>query len=161
MATKRGTPGGRVTAGVWAIAGQTPAALRDPGVLDREPFTAWVGEAGGYQSVTLDDTSAWVLRAGTVEGRWIHIHPGRWTPHTRRARANVLKTAICVLAEAALTGDGDADPLDLDLVNRVRVQRLGLSPVKAVDEGEGLGRLLRDLLDVPPLPPIPPEEAGP
>jgi hypothetical protein len=80
---------------------------------------------------------------GEAGGRYVHVHPGRWAPQTRRVRANVLKTAVLVLADAARHG---SDPLDLARINHLRTSYLGLSPLgRALDGEQGLGEVL-DLL---------------
>jgi hypothetical protein len=81
-----------------------------------------------------------VLRQGDEAGRYVHLHPGRWAPATRRVRANVLKTAVLALADAALHG---GDPRDRTRINRVRRDYLGLAPLgKEVTGGQGLGAVI-------------------
>src|SRR5262249_18782762 len=98
------------------------------------------GGGGGYRVLEFaDDRTRWVLRVGEEKGRYVHVHPGRWTPATRRVRANVLRTAVMVWAHVAVHG-GSAT--DVDLVNRVRVQSLGLAPVRDLAGEQGLGTVL-------------------
>jgi hypothetical protein len=119
------------------------AQLRDEGRLDADGYRRWLEESRGYRVLTLpEDASAWVLRFGEEGGRYVHVHPGRWTPHTRRVRANVLKTAVLALAQAAASG---ADPLDVALINRVRREHLGLSRVPALADEGGLGAVIEVL----------------
>jgi hypothetical protein len=81
-----------------------------------------------------------VLRLGDERDRYVHVHPGRWSPATLRVRANVLKTAVMVLAYVGVRG---GDPLDRALVNRVRGEYLGLAPVGKDPAGEqGIGRFI-------------------
>ena len=95
--------------------------------------------AGGYRLVELSDTSRWVLRLGEVN-HYVHAHPGRYAPHTRRVRANVLKTAVLVLAHVGVHG---GDPLDVKLVNHVRRQHLALAPIgKDLAGDQGLGGVI-------------------
>ena len=97
--------------------------------------------ADAYRVLTFpEEGSRWVLRMGDEAGRYVHVHPGRWSPATLRVRANVLKTAVMVLAYAAAYG---GDPLDRALVNRVRGEFLGLAPVGKDLAGEqGIGRII-------------------
>jgi hypothetical protein len=125
------------------IAAGVVAQLRADERLDPEVYRRWLDESRGYRVLTLsDDASSWVLRFGEEGGRYVHVHPGRWTPHTRRVRANVLKTAVLALAQAAAIG---ADPLDVALINRVRREYLGLSPVPALADEGGLGAVIEAL----------------
>ena len=118
-----------------AIAGRVIGVLRAEGHLDLEPYRAWLTEGGGYRVLSLEDGSRWVLRLGDEGGRHVHLHPARWAPMTRRVRANVLKTAVMVLACALVRG---GDPLDVMLVNQVRQQYLDLSPMRQVADDQGL-----------------------
>src|SRR6266511_3779059 len=115
------------------------------GVLERDSrlapdaYRAWVTSEGGYGMIDLEDGSRWVLRVSDEE-RYVHLHPGRWAPQTRRVRANVLKTAIMTLAHIGLHG---GDPLDRDLVNLVRGRYLSLSPVgRDLDGDQGVGEVI-------------------
>jgi hypothetical protein len=127
------------------IAAGVVARLRDEGRLEADAFRGWLEANHGYRVVSLaEDGSNWVLRYGPEGGRYVHVHPGRWAPGTRRVRANVLKTAVMVRAYAGVHG---GDPCDVALVNRVRREFLGLSPVRELGAGglrsviEALGAL--------------------
>lgn len=116
--------------------------LRRAGTHTPEAFAADLAANGGYRVIDAPDGSRWTLRQGHADDRFVHLHPGRWSPKTMRVRANVLKTAILAHADALLTG---GDPAELARVNRVRREFLGLAPVEAVAAGEGLGLALRAL----------------
>ena len=96
--------------------------------------------------VTLDaDGSRWVLRGGQDPDRpdrFAHLHPGRWSPATRRVRASVLKTALMVLAYQRIHG---GDSHDVSLINKVRADFLDLSPIRGLSAGEGLDAILHVL----------------
>lgn len=123
------------------IADEVLAHLQSVGRLELEAYRPWLAEGGGYRVLTLpEDASQWVLRFGDKADRYVHVHPARWTPHTLRVRANVLKTAVMVSAYVGIHG---GDPLDVALVNAVRRQYLGLSPIGKLAEGEqGIAALL-------------------
>ena len=90
-----------------------------------------------------EDSSRWVLRLGDEPERFIHLHPGRWSPATVRMRANVIKTALLVLAHVRLIG---GDPMNRDVINEVRQAHLGLSPLGQGPEGDvGLGAVIEIL----------------
>jgi hypothetical protein len=115
-------------------------SLEQDGQLEREAFRAWVELHGGYGLVAIDDGSSWVLRMAEAEERYVHLHPGRWVPHTCRVRANVLKTALMTLAHVGVHG---GDPMDRVLVNRVRQQYLNLSPMgRELDGDQGIGEII-------------------
>lgn len=114
--------------------------LRATGRLEADAFRDWVAASGDYGVVPLPDGSRWVLRYGDEGGRYLHLHPARWVPETLRVRANVLKTAALALAFANVNG---GDPLDLALLNAVRAQYLGLSPVGRLRDGDaGIGEVV-------------------
>jgi hypothetical protein len=115
--------------------------LRAEGRLDLAGYRDWVQGRGGYAVVTFpEDGSRWVLRLGDERERYVHLHPGRWSPATVRVRANVVKTAFLVLAHAGIHG---ADPMDRAVIDAVRAGHLGLPPLGRDPEGEaGLGALI-------------------
>jgi hypothetical protein len=82
----------------------------------------------------------WVLRLGEQAERYIHIHPGRYSPHTVRVKASALKTTIAasvwmkILNQAKLT---------VELLNYVRKEILGTSPVKSLEATEGFVKLFK------------------
>jgi hypothetical protein len=118
------------------IAERVIADLHGQGRLALEPYRAWLAASGGYDVLTFaDDASRWVVRLGDEGARYVHVHPARWAPATRRVRANVLKTAVMVVAYAAVHG---GDPLEVALVNHVREQYLGLSPMGRLADDLGL-----------------------
>ena len=92
-----------------------------------------------YQLLDLPDGSVWILKIGIEKGRHIHIHPGRNVPHTLRVKANILKTAY--LANLFALGN-NISPLDIDLINQLRVEILGLSPIKFVTMNQDLGKVI-------------------
>lgn len=125
------------------VAAGVVARLGAEGRLAPDVYRAWLEENRGYRVVTLDaDASRWVLRFGAEGERYVHVHPGRWAPNTRRVRANVLKTAVMALAYAGAHG---GDPLDVGLVNHVRREYLGLAPVPALAGEGGLGAVVEAL----------------
>jgi hypothetical protein len=128
------------------IAAEVLAQLDAEGRREPEAFAAWVASSGGYGVLIFaDDSSRWVLRHAAGDERYVHVHPARWAPQTRRVRANVLKTAIMVLAHADLHG---GDPKDLARVNAVRRDYLGLAPMgRELSGDQGLGVMIDVLQD--------------
>jgi hypothetical protein len=109
--------------------------------FELERYYSWIDLNGGYRVLELEDTSKWVMRCGDDADRYLHVHPGRWSPLTCRVRANAIKTAIVALTLAGIQG---TDPTDIDVINKARVEYLDLSPVgKDVNESEGLGAVIR------------------
>lgn len=106
-----------------------------------DAFRAWVEAEGGYRVVEFpEDTSRWVLRYGEEGGRFVHVHPARYSPFSVRVRANVLTTAVMALAHVGVHG---GDPLDRKVVNTVRRDFLGLAPVGRDPSGdEGIGSVI-------------------
>jgi hypothetical protein len=125
------------------IASKALAGLKEQNRIDLDAYRAWIQTGGGYRvEIFPEDSSQWVLRMGDEGDRYVHVHPARWAPATRRVRANVLKTAIMVTAYVAVKG-GNAT--DIKLINAVRKQYLGLSPIGRLSGDEGLGLVLEDL----------------
>lgn len=79
------------------IAEQISQQLQEKAVFERVEYVNFINPPIiGYQTITISDTSVWVLRLGETEQRHIHIHPGRYSPHTIRVKASILKTAIAL-----------------------------------------------------------------
>jgi hypothetical protein len=115
--------------------------LRQKEVFERETYVNFLHRnSSGYQTITISDASVWVLRLGEVEGRYIHIHPGRYSPHTLRVKASTLKTAIALATWMKLHNYSEAT---VEIVNQVRKDILGASPVKSLSATEGLSKILR------------------
>ncbi len=113
-------------------------SLRAAGRDHAPAFRAWVEANKGYRVIQFPaDASQWVLRLGDEAGRFVHIHPARYSPLTIRVRATVLTTAVMSLAHARIHND---DPLRRAVANAVRKEYLGLSPIghePSAEEGIG------------------------
>jgi len=106
----------------------------------KDTYLKWLNTSPeAYQQLNFPDGSVWILKIGIEEGRHIHIHPGRNVPHTLRVKANILKTAY--LANLFAFED-NISPLDINLINRIRAEILGLSPIKFVTMNQDLGKVI-------------------
>ncbi len=121
------------------IGGHVVTQLRAAGRLEFDPLSAWLQAQGEYTLIALPDASKWTIRLGPADGRYLHLHPGRWVPNTMRVQANTLKSAVMAHAHALLTG-GDAK--DLAVVNEARRKYLGLLPVRELSGDGGLGAVI-------------------
>ena len=121
------------------IAETVVARLRGANRLDYGPLAAWLEEQDNFTLFELPDGSRWTVRLGPAAGRYLHLHPGRWVPHTVRVQANTLKSAVVTHAHAKHTG---RDPTDLAVVNEARQRYLGLLPVRELTAEGGLGAVL-------------------
>jgi hypothetical protein len=130
----------------FAIVRQITDFLEKEGLILENTYMTWLGpEDPGYRKITLTDGSEWVLLPGKIPGRWIHIHPGRYSKYSIRVRAETLKTAIAVIYYSVKHG---LDHLDLDVVNLVRTGLLNQSPMKELSQHHGTGRII-NLLAMP------------
>lgn len=106
-------------------------------------YLSWLGaEKPGYRRFTLKDGSEWILLPGKTPGRWVHIHPARYSLYSIRVRAETLKTAIAVLYHSGKYG---LDNFDLDVVNQVRAGLLNQSPIKELSPLRGTGKIIKIL----------------
>jgi hypothetical protein len=124
------------------IAADVFAQLRDACRLEYAPLAGWLNARDHFALLDLADGSRWTVCLGPPDGRYLHLHPGRWVPHTVRVAANTLKSAVVAVAHARLTGD---DPADLAVANEARRRYLGLPPVRGLAGDSGLGAVI-DLL---------------
>jgi len=121
------------------VQGAILAHLEAHGVAGRDAFAAHLIEHGQLQRLghylerAMDDGSRFVVRAGTDPARYIHLHPSRHAPLTRRARMPMLKSALMTCALAA--GESGS-PRELTRLNRARA-RLVLPPLRELPTALG------------------------
>ncbi|QJX00702.1 hypothetical protein [Frigoriglobus tundricola] len=127
-----------------AIAECVFTELKARGLFEYEPLAKWLAERGAYEMTELPDRSKWTIRLGPATGRYLHLHPGRWAPHTMRVQANTLRSAVMAHAHARLTG---RDARDLAVVNEARRLYLGLLPVRELTGDGGLGAVIAALAE--------------
>jgi hypothetical protein len=103
-------------------------------------YKDWFSKDGkDYQLVELRDKSIWTLRLGDDAERYVHIHPGRYSPHTVRVKAATLKTVILVLCSEKI---GEIKTIETQTINRIRKKYLDEPPIKSFSSASGLGRLI-------------------
>ncbi len=130
---------------VSQVSGTVLSMLSDQQTLEYSSFSTWVEGKTSYQVVTLAyDQSKWVLRLSDDQERYIHLHPGRWSPASSRVRAYALKTAVMTIVAAKIFKQ---DVLDVMLVNQMRMEYLGLSPIREISPNNGVGKLIMLLVD--------------
>lgn len=116
--------------------------LRGVQVETQNDFITWIAVENGFQTLILSDNSIWVLRLSDKPQQFMHVHPARYSPQTVRVKAGTLKTCIAL---AVL--DPDNQHLhDLAFFNQIRVQVLGLSPIKKVEDMNLLQLLLKEIM---------------
>jgi hypothetical protein len=114
--------------------------LEHAAVLDSRHYRQWLDAADGFRIVTLpEDSSQWVLRWSDGVGRYIHVHPARGSPHSRRVRGTVLKTAALTAAHVRYSSN---TPLDVTLINQLRKAYLDLPPIGQLERDHGLAEVL-------------------
>ena len=122
------------------IAEQIIQQLEEKNIRSEKSYNYWLNQReDNYQLMRLSDKSVWTFRKGKEESRYIHIHPGRYSPHTRRVKALTLKTAIFFLCYERIA---DTDSPEIELINKIRSEYLNESPLKTISAESGLGKLL-------------------
>jgi hypothetical protein len=122
------------------VADKTIDFLTSNSVIVNKEYLDWLHNDGQeYRNIKLKDKSVWTLRAGDEEMRYVHIHPGRYSPLTVRVKALTLKTSICALACSKIK---KASAVDIDLINEAREKLLSVPPLKSINKERGLGRLI-------------------
>lgn len=116
--------------------------LQAEGRLEFDSLTKWLQTQSEYALIELPDGSKWTIRLGPADGRYLHLHPGRWVPYTIRVSANTLKSAIMAHALAKLTR---GQVTELALVNEARQKYLGLLPMRELSGDAGLGAIIAAL----------------
>lgn len=114
--------------------------LKQKKVFSLGSYKDWLTEnKTDYQLLKLTDESIWTLRLGENLERYVHIHPGRYSPSTRRVKALTLKSAIFTLCFEKI---GEQKLLDIEQINHVRRNYLNEPPLKSVSKESGIGKLL-------------------
>jgi hypothetical protein len=112
--------------------------LQTEQIVDEATYLNWLQANNGYVEITLSDTSRWILLAGNVPGKYVHLHPARYSPHSLRVKATVLKTAI-----ACMVSLPQGIIPDLSTLNHIRESLLQLSPVKDLSQCEHLWKVMQ------------------
>ncbi len=102
-------------------------------------------QSNEYKKIKLSDNSVWILKIGKNEERFIHIHPAKYSPKSKRVRSSTLKTAIAVIYHSNL--DNNLQTIDLKFINQIRIQKLNLSPVKSLQKNRGISQLINLFLN--------------
>ena len=119
-------------------------------IIKESDYLSWLGQdKPAYRTLTIKDGSQWVLLPGKNSGRWIHIHPARYSPFTIRVRSETLKTAIALIYHCYKHGTG---LYNLNVINHVRMSLLNLSPMKDISPHKGTGKIIRILSKAEPDP---------
>ena len=114
--------------------------LHSKKILSSSQYQDWLSKDGkDYQLVELKDKSIWTLRLGDDAERYVHIHPGRYSPSTVRVKATTLKTAIFLFCFEQL---GEIKSFETETVNNIRKKYLNEPPLKSFSTASGLGRLI-------------------
>jgi hypothetical protein len=113
-------------------------------VLVFENYKKWLFEKRSeYKLIEISDSSVWTLRLGNQE-RYVHIHPGRYSPFTLRVKALTLKTAIAVLI---IKHEKSFPLMDTLQINEVRKEILNSPPVKKNTSNSAVVRVINILSD--------------
>lgn len=109
------------------------------GLAHKEDYREWTGsDFNSFRIVSLSDSSRWTMKFYEQEGRYVHIFPARYSPHTFRIKANTLKSAVLYLI---LIGKDYITEEDL---NKARAMA-GLSPVREIADAEAVTEMIEIL----------------
>jgi hypothetical protein len=120
-----------------SIENQIVEHLNKNNILNKTLFENFIENQKDFFEITLSDSSRWTLRKGNDVTHYIHIHPSRYSPHTLRVRAGILKTAIGL----AILKTENYNTL---IINDLRIE-LGLSPIKKMEDSVGLEKMVKIL----------------
>lgn len=91
-----------------------------------------------FRKTTFSDGSEWVIKQGHNSESYLHIHPAKNSLFTVRVRGTTLKTVVALKITATQKKD---ERLTLQQVNRIRREKLALSPIKNLEKGKGIQRI--------------------
>ena len=122
------------------ICDEIVSKLKSTGTLAFREYKKWLFEKGSeYKLIEISDNSVWALRLGKKEERYVHIHPGRYSPFTIRVKALTLKTAIAVLI---INYEKHFPLIDTLKINEVRKKILNSPSVKKVSSNSAVVRVI-------------------
>jgi hypothetical protein len=128
------------------ICDELVSKLKSTGVLAFEEYKNWLFKKGkDYKLTEISDHSVWALRLGKQKERYIHIHPGRYSPFTLRVKALTLKTAIAVLI---INYKKNIPLMDTLKINEVRKKILNSPPINKVSSNSAVLRVINILSDL-------------
>lgn len=104
---------------------------------EKDRFFNWLGDLE-YRKIELSDHSFWVVKKGVDSLRFVHIHPAKLSPHTLRVRATTLKTVLALQIQRIPIQKEMKK--NLEMVNKIRVKYLQLSPIKSLQPDRGILR---------------------
>lgn len=91
-----------------------------------------------FRKTAFSDGSEWVIKLGQNPESYLHIHPAKYADFTVRVRGTTLKTVVALKISAIPKKEGR---LTLQQVNRIRREKLALSPIKNLEKGKGIQRI--------------------
>ncbi|HPF52291.1 MAG TPA: hypothetical protein PK335_11985 [Draconibacterium sp.] len=108
-------------------------------LLNYDAFLTWL-QAPKWKKIILSDDSEWLMKIGNDEKRFIHIHPAKFSKHSIRVRATTLKTVLALQIQGIKPCN--KSKTNLENINSIRKNRLGLSPIKSLHAADsGILRL--------------------
>ncbi len=114
--------------------------LKKKDVFKFRNFLKWTMNNGAnYREISLPDKAVWILREGNEKERYIHIHPGRYSPLTFRVKSLTLKSAIAVISKF---GSERSKKLFLDDINSIRKEVLNMPPLKTISPHSVYGKII-------------------
>jgi len=103
----------------FSIANQIIDFVKAQKADNESSWSYWLEQADTrYRTISISDDSTWILLPGKKKDRYVHIHPGRSSPHTVRVRSETLK---CAIASLVFARHHDRNAEDPDLINLVRM----------------------------------------
>ena len=115
-------------------------SLKNKKLLSPEQYNTWLNkEVKDYKLLELPDKSLWTLRLSESPDRYVHIHPGRYSPLTIRVKSTTLKTAILVFCFKQING---VSRIYIEEINYLRKKYLNESPLKSLSKTSGLIKLI-------------------
>ncbi|MFO8054166.1 MAG: hypothetical protein R6U19_03270 [Bacteroidales bacterium] len=96
--------------------------------FEKASYRNWLWEQGGYCSLYISDGSHWIMREGIDTQRYIHIHPAKYSMHSRRIKARSIRIALAVLYYS----NNPQQYYSPVHINIIRTEKLNLPPVKTI-----------------------------
>lgn len=112
---------------ITEICNELKKTLIQTGHFSKAAYLHWLSQVSKYETLPVSDGSKWLMRPGNDE-RYIHIHPAKISSDHIRIKSRSIKSALLWAVYAPSYPGKKA----LELINLLRSDFLGLSPVKSI-----------------------------
>lgn len=115
---------------VNVICSEIKTRLNELNAFQETAYQKWITRQDLYFTFRLHDGSDWLMRSGEDKKRYIHIHPGKHSKHSKRIKSRSLRIVLAM----DYYSQHKNELYSLDFLNYIRQEKLNLPPVKGFSD---------------------------